>query len=103
METPGFGPPEYPYPVLLGRPEHPEINEKSRFSADRKSLTIYLFGYHTKLLSLESAQAWRENLPILSFGLEDEILGFPGAKQSPPWELTGYGYLLACLLVCVFA
>jgi hypothetical protein len=28
-------PPEYPYPVCLGRPEHPEINKKSWFSADR--------------------------------------------------------------------
>ena len=33
----GYGPPEYPYPVFLGRPEHPEIYEKSWFSADRKS------------------------------------------------------------------
>jgi hypothetical protein len=31
------GPPEYPYPLGLGSPEHPEINDKSRFSADRKS------------------------------------------------------------------
>ena len=74
-----YGPPEYRYPVGSGRPDHPEINEKSRFSADRKSLTIYLFGYQTKLLSLESALAWRENLPILSLGLEDEL---PGASQG---------------------
>ena len=54
-------------------PEHPEINEKSRFSADRKSSKTSLCGCQTQLSSPESAQAWPETPPILFLGPEDEI------------------------------
>ena len=56
-------------------PEHLEIGEKSRFSADRKSSKTLLFGYQTQLLSPESAQAWPKTPPILFLGPEDEIPG----------------------------